>query len=182
MDADDQRYQQMIEKAAQLGYEYENNYFGCSQATLAALMETFGMGGRDLLRASTVFAGGVVRRGNVCGALSGGLMMIGFLTGRDDLEMMEQYKRGMGFADKLCKKFEEEFGTLICREIQKIKFGKSFDLQNEQDREELHEIMKSNPDACQSVTRDASRWTAEIVVEILKQGTPIVKMLALGNK
>ena len=182
MDAHDQDYQQMIEKAAQLGYQYEIDYFGCSQSTLAALMEAFGMGGRDILRASTAFAGGVARRGNVCGALSGGLIMIGFLTGRDDLEMLEQYQRGMGFADKLCKRFEEEYGTLICKEIQKIKLGRTFDLQKEQEREALHTIMASNPEACQAVTRDASRWTAEIVVEILKQGTPLARMLAQGNK
>ena len=182
MDANDQSYQQMIEKAAQLGYQYEMDYFGCSQSTLAALLEAFGIEGRDLLRASTAFAGGVARRGNACGALAGGLIMIGFLTGRDDLEMLDQYIRGMGFADKLCKKFEEKYGTLLCKEIQKKKLGRTFDLQKEQEREDLHAIMASNPDACQAVTRDAARWTAEIVVEILKQGPPLARMLAQGNK
>ena len=51
---------------------------------------------RDLL-SWRINAGGVARRGHVCGALTGGLMMIGFLTGRDDLEMFAQYKTDLRF-------------------------------------------------------------------------------------
>ena len=92
MNLENQQYKQRIDKAAQLAHEYELKYFGCSQTTLAGLIEAFGIGGQDLLRASTCLAGGMARRGHVCGALSGGLMMIGFLTGRDDLEMFPQYQ------------------------------------------------------------------------------------------
>jgi hypothetical protein len=88
------RWDGIVEKAANLAYDYEVKYFGCSQTTLAGLIEAFGIGGPDLLRASTCLAGGTARRGHVCGALTGGLIMIGYLTGRDDLEMFSQYQRG----------------------------------------------------------------------------------------
>ena len=97
MNLKDRQYEQLIERSAQLAYQYEIEYFGCSQTTLAGLIEAFGIGGPDLLRASTCLAGGVARRGHVCGALTGGLMMIGFLTGRDDLEMFAQYKTDLRF-------------------------------------------------------------------------------------
>ncbi len=100
------QFQGAVEKAAQMASRYEMEFFGCSQTTLAALMEVFGVFEPAVLRAATALSGGVARRGNVCGALSGGLLMIGLLTGRDDLEMAAQYQRGMQFADKLCKKFE----------------------------------------------------------------------------
>jgi C_GCAxxG_C_C family probable redox protein len=178
MESEKRGYEKMIEKAAELGRKYEAQYFGCSQGALAAVMEAFGLGGPDLLRASNPFAGGVVRRGNVCGALSGGLMMIGYLTGRDDLQMPDQYQRGMGYADRLCRMFEGKYGSLICREIQQKKFGRTFDLQKEEDREALHEILEKDPDACQAVTADAARMTAELVAEILREGPPFARMLA----
>lgn len=171
-------YQKAIEKTAELAYHYEMKYFGCSQTVLCALMETFGVGSPDVLRAATTFAGGVARRGNACGSLSGGLIMIGLLTGRDDLEMLDQYQRGMNFADRLCKKFEAAYGSIVCKDIQKIKFGRSFDLLKAEEREQLHSAMQSNPDGCQAVTRDAAKWTAEIVAEIFQEGPPLARMLA----
>lgn len=181
MRSKDQTYQEIIEKAAELGYRYETNYHGCSQAVVAALQDAFGIGGPDILRASTAFAGGVVRRGIVCGALTGGLMMIGFLAGRDDLEMGDQYQRGMGFADELYRKFEEELGTTSCPNIQQEKFGKTFDLLTQEGRDAIHEAMAQNPEGCQAVTREAARLAAEVMVEILTQGPPLAKMLARGK-
>lgn len=178
MEIDNQKYRQAVEKAAQLAYRYESKYYACSQTVLAALMETFGIGDINVLRAATTFAGGVARRGTACGSLSGGLIMLGYLTGRDDLEMIEQYQRGMEFADKLCLKFEENYGTVICKEIQKSKFGRSFDLLRLEERKELHAAMKANPEGCQAVARDAARWTAEIMVEIFLEGPPLARMLA----
>jgi C_GCAxxG_C_C family probable redox protein len=96
----DANFEQIIEKATRLGYENELNYFGCSQAVVSALIETFGVGNADVLRASTAMAGGIARRGTVCGALVGGLMFIGVLVGRDDMEILEQYERGQQYGDK----------------------------------------------------------------------------------
>jgi C_GCAxxG_C_C family probable redox protein len=178
MSIENQQYRQLIDKAAQLAYEYETKYFGCSQTVLAALMETFGVRGQDVLRASTCLAGGVARRGHVCGALTGGLMMIGLLTGRDDLEMFPQYQRAMDYGNILYQKFEDEFGTVRCPEIQKLKFGRKFDLQDPQEREALHKKMAEIGDGCQSVTSAGARLAAEVICEILEQGIPLATMLA----
>ena len=178
MNFKDRQYEKLIERSAQLAYQYEIKYFGCCQTTLAGLIEAFGIGGPDLLRASTCLAGGVARRGHVCGALTGGLMMIGFLTGRDDLEMFAQYQRAMDYADLLYSKFQDEFGTVNCSEIQKMKFGRTFDLQSQEEREELHKIVAESQDGCQSVTSAGARMAAEVMSEIFEQGLPLVSMLA----
>lgn len=172
------QYKQIIEKAGHLAYQYELKYFGCSQTTVAGLIEAFGIGGPDLLRASTCLAGGVARRGHICGALTGGLMMIGFLTGRDDLEMFPQYQRAMDYANIFYHKFQEEFGTVSCSEIQKLKFGRTFDLQDPDEREKLHRRMAEIEDGCQSVTSAGARIAAEVIIEILEQGLPLPGMLA----
>ena len=170
-------YREIVERAAQLGREYEQKYFGCSQSVAAAVMEAFQIGSADILRATTAFAGGMVRRGEVCGSLSGGIIVIGYLTGRDDLECHDQYQRGMRYADLLVEKFTEKYGTINCKEIQKQKFGRTFDLRKQEEREILHELMAKNPDGCQAVTGEGARLTAEVMATIFKDGPPLSKML-----
>jgi len=177
----EEEYRSIIERAAQLGRDYELKYFGCSQTTLAGLIEAFGMGGPDLLRASTCLAGGVARRSHICGALTGGLMMIGYLVGRDDLEMFPQYQRAMEYGNIFYERFHNEFGTVSCAEIQRLKLGRAFDLQNPEEREELHRRLAEVEEGCQSVTSAGARIAAEVIVEILKKGVPLARMLA-GRK
>ncbi len=105
-------------------------------------------------------------------------MLIGYLTGRDDLEMFPQYQRAMDYGNMFYRKFQEAFGTVSCSEIQKLKFGRTFDLQNPGEREELHKRMAETGDGCQSVTSAGARIAAEIIVQILKQGIPLAIMLA----
>ena len=177
----DERYDGAIEKAAELAFMYEETYHGCSQTTLAALIEAFGVGGPDLLRASTCLAGGVALHGNVCGVLTGGLMMIGYLAGRDDLQMFNQYQRAMDSGKILYERFEEKFGTVHCPEIHKLKFGRPFNLLDQKERDELHGKLAETDDGCQAVARDGARMTAELIVDLLKQGPPLARML-VGRK
>lgn len=173
----DDRYDEAIEKAAELAFIYERTYYGCSQTTLAALIEAFGVGGPDLLRASTCLAGGVALHGNVCGVLTAGLMMIGYLEGRDDLQMFAQYQRAMDRGKILYQRFEERFGTVQCPEIHKLKLGRAFNLLRQEERDELHRRMAETDDACQAVARDGARMAAELVADLLKEGPPFARML-----
>ena len=176
----DQGYEKMVEKATKLGYQNEMDYWGCSQAVVSALIEAFGIGGPDMLRISTVFAGGLARRGKTCGALTGGLIMIGFLAGRDDLEIWGQYERGMDYANKLYQNFEKAVGTTTCAEIQKLRFGKSFDLLNEDELKSFLEAGAHAENGCPEVTREGARLAAEIMVEILQE-RPLARILASGK-
>jgi hypothetical protein len=119
----------------------------------------------------------VALHGNVCGVLTAGLMMIGYLVGRDDLQMFEQYQRAMDRGKILYQRFEEKFGTVQCQEIHKLKFGKSFNLLNQNERDELHRRMTETDDGCQAVARDGARMAAELIVDLLQQGPPLARML-----
>jgi C_GCAxxG_C_C family probable redox protein len=172
------RFEGIIERSSQLACEYEMKYFGCSQTVAAGLMEAFGIVSPDLLRSVTCMAGGIARRGQVCGVLTGGLAVIGYLTGRDDLEMLPQYQRAMDYGNKLYQTFLEKFGTVSCSEIQRLKFGRSFDLLEPKEREALHKKMQETGEGCQSVARDGARMAAEVVVEIIKSGPPSARWLS----
>jgi C_GCAxxG_C_C family probable redox protein len=176
----DQRYEKMVEEATKLGYRNEMEYWGCSQAVVSALIESFGIGGPDMLRISTVFAGGLARRGKTCGALTGGLIVIGFLAGRDDLEIWDQYERGMDYAGKLYQRFEKSFGTTACAEIQVARFGKSFDLLTEEGKQNFYDAGAHSQNGCPEITQEGARLAAEIVVEILQE-RPLARILASGK-
>jgi C_GCAxxG_C_C family probable redox protein len=171
-------FDNIVERASRLAREYELKYFGCSQTVAAGLMEAFGIVCPDLLRSVTCLAGGIARRGQVCGVLTGGLAVIGYLTGRDDLEMLPQYQRAMDYGNKLYQKFLEAFGTVSCSEIQSLKFGRSFDLLNPKEREALHKRMEETGEGCQSVAGDGARLAAEVLVEIIKSGPPLARLLS----
>lgn len=53
--------------------------------------------------------------GRLCGVVSGALMCLGILIGRDSAE--EKVGSVYKASSQLAKKFEEKFGTLACREL-----------------------------------------------------------------
>jgi len=168
---------EILKRVAEEACLNEKRYHLCSQGTLAALMRSFGIHNPDLLRASTAFAGGGVRRGHMCGALSGALLFIGLLAGRDDLEMREQAVRGLGYCDKVYRSFEEKFGTVLCRQIQKTLYGREYELTRQEERDEMHALMERMEFACPQVCGEAARMAALTVFEILEAGHPVANSL-----
>jgi C_GCAxxG_C_C family probable redox protein len=68
--------------------------------------------------ASSPFAAGLALTGNNCGALIGGLMVLGLVYGRKDVtEGMEGILAGIRPMRKLVRYFQETYHTLNCREI-----------------------------------------------------------------
>ena len=53
------------------------NGYSCSQAVVSAYAEQFGLDHDTALRIAGGFGGGMGRRGEVCGALTGAFMVIG---------------------------------------------------------------------------------------------------------
>lgn len=72
-----------LAKVQEKAFEYEKNYYGCSQCVLLAVQEAFGLESEETFKAATGFAGGIGFRGSVCGALTGGIIPIGLKYGRN---------------------------------------------------------------------------------------------------
>lgn len=90
--------------------------FNCSQAVFAAFSEEFGMSEEQALKVSLCFSGGM-RKGEVCGAVSGALMVLGMKyseSGKDAAEVKAiAYQKASEFMDK----FKNVNGSCICKEI-----------------------------------------------------------------
>jgi C_GCAxxG_C_C family probable redox protein len=69
------------------------------------------------LMIATPFGGGIGRSGDICGALVGGIMAVGALKGRTTPEQdrLACYEA----ANRLYKRFSDEFGSTCCRVLNK---------------------------------------------------------------
>ena len=103
------------ELAAQLFVEGYN----CAQAVAMAYSDLMGLDRETVAKLSSSFGGGFGRLREVCGAVSGMVMVAGMLYGyssnEDDAAKMGHYK----LVQELAGQFREENGSIICREILK---------------------------------------------------------------
>ena len=92
----------------------------CAQAVILAFNDLTGLDDKTAARLSAPFGGGIGRMREVCGSVSGMMMVLGILYGyddtvKDDVQKREHYKA----VQELAGKFREEVGSIICREILK---------------------------------------------------------------
>ena len=100
------------EKASEL---FANN-FNCSQAALTAFAPDFGLDEKLALMLGTQFGGGA-RNGEMCGAVSGALMVLGLKYGHFESENNEQKSRAYAIATEFTKRFRELNGSIVCRDL-----------------------------------------------------------------
>ena len=91
--------------------------YNCAQAVAGAFCEELGIELNTMLRMSAPFGGGFGRQREVCGAVSGMLMMAGLLWGYDIPEEGEQRGECYAMTRELCDEFKKTNGSIICREI-----------------------------------------------------------------
>ena len=148
----------MLDQRVNMTMEKSHN---CAQSTFFALSEQFGLGGNDVLKALTPLPG-VAERGETCGAITGALMAMGLIYGRDRLDDWEKYRSSLIPTNKFCDRFEKELGSTLCCKIQEHAFGKSFNLM---DPEELKEFQRAGATTkCSAVVRKATHIAAEIIL------------------
>lgn len=159
-------YANLKKEIAEVAYNNERVYHGCTQCVLRALQDHLGLGNRESFKAATALGGGVARMGETCGALIGGIMAISLAFGREELEdslSSPSYARALELGKELCQRFREEIGNTKCRDIQKSLFGRSFNLWEPQEREEF--IKAGGYEKCPNVVRAAAELTAEVILE-----------------
>ena len=144
---------EIIQRAYELGYEYEKEHGGCARCTVAALQDAVPFVAVDvgLFRGSTCLDGGATPTGTQnCGGFTGAGMVIGHLCGstRD-----ETFKGSAKLAHELLHKvyhrFKDEYGTVLCGDVKKGAEGD-----------------------CPEVVGRAAKWVAEVLLEEFTDYTP----------
>jgi len=92
----------------------------CAQAVLVAFGDVTGLEPDFAAKLSCSFGGGMGRMREVCGAVSGMLMVAGLLYGYTDPGENDAAKKAhYELVQQLSARFREEAGSIICREILK---------------------------------------------------------------
>ncbi len=99
------------------GENYFKQGFNCAQAVALAFADKIGLDEESIAKLISPFGGGFGRMREVCGAVSGMLVVLGFVEGNgmngDDEKKLELYQKVQG----LMKEFEKRNGSYICREL-----------------------------------------------------------------
>jgi len=170
--------EEVLDRVEMRAAAYQYEYRGCSQCVLLALQQEFNLpGGSAALKAATFFVAGTARMGNMCGALVGTMLALGLVAGREriedplygeEIDETSGQPRRVEFARTSFRRFVQEFGSWICRDIQISQLGRSFDLHDPKDHEEFQKA--GGEERCSWVVGKAARLAAEIILEMKAEG------------
>lgn len=91
--------------------------YNCSQSVVLAFEDLYKIDRETALRISSSFGGGMGRLREVCGGVSGMLMVAGLLYGYDEPKDYEGKSEHYARVQELAKAYEAENGSIVCREL-----------------------------------------------------------------
>lgn len=101
-----------IEKAIDL----LNNGCNCCQATLLSLCNDLGLESETALKISCGFGGGMTQ-GEVCGTVSGAIILLGIKNGNGSIDDQESKDKTKELVKEFCSRFKQKNGSIICKEL-----------------------------------------------------------------
>ena len=93
--------------------------YSCAQAVAVAFSDVTGLEVEFSARMASSFGGGMGRMREVCGAVSGMLMVAGLLYGYDTFDDDVAKKAHYTLVQELAGQFRDQVGSIVCREILK---------------------------------------------------------------
>lgn len=157
--------QQILDRVQRHAEEY--NWFArnCAKSTALALLEEFGLGNLEIVKALSPFPG-FGGTGWMCGGVTGSLIALGLYFGSDDLENYEAVGATIAAARKFMSRFQAEAGAVVCPKLQETIFGRYMDPaaspENMQAFAEAQGFEK-----CSLLPGIGARLAAEIIIESL---------------
>lgn len=97
------------------------NGCNCSQAVFCAFEDLIGLDHDTALKISSGFGGGMGRLREVCGAVSGMIMAASAIYGYSDVSDPTLKSNHYRLVQRLCKRFSDNAGSIICRELLGLK-------------------------------------------------------------
>lgn len=97
--------------------EFFMSGYNCAQSVTMAFADLIGMDEKGAARLASPFGGGMGRLREVCGAVSGMLIVFGILYGYDQAGDDDIKHAVYDQAQQLALSFKDRIGTIICREI-----------------------------------------------------------------
>ena len=96
--------------------DYYSRNFNCSQAIFTTYAKELGIEEETALKIATQFGGGA-RKGELCGAVSGALMVLGLKYGHCHGDDVAEKIRAYEIATEYMNRFIKKYKTVVCREL-----------------------------------------------------------------
>lgn len=108
-----------IDRAKELALAEFAKGFNCAESVLLGIVEALEMDVPVVPRIATGFGAGAAANGEICGALTGAIMALGLLYGRDE---PDQEKKNALYekVNIIVDSFKEEFGAVRCIELTEV--------------------------------------------------------------
>ena len=163
--------QQILDRVQLRGEEYNFVAGNCARSSALAVMEEFGFGSMEVIKALSPFPG-FGSTGWMCGGVSGGLVALGLFFGSEDLQDLGAMRTSIMAAKQFMARFEAEVSAVTCRKIQEdVVFGRYMDPgaspEHMKEFELAHGFQK-----CSLLPGIGARIAAEIIIDSLIKTAP----------
>ena len=166
----------IIKKAYELAVQYEAKYKGCAQCTYLAIIDALRWGGLELIPRDMeerffsgvcLFTGGVsMAVDGTCGAVTSSVLAIGLALGirREGQDDAALRKGCAVIRDTILDRYYREYNSMLCKDVQRKFFGKSWDLSNDDASKEFLQVSQG------CVIMQTAMWATEIILDEYEKG------------
>ena len=144
---------------AEKAVDYYRHNFNCTQGVFTTYAVEHGIDEKLALRLSTNFGGGA-RKGEMCGAVSGALLVLGLLYGHSESDDLETKAKAYAMSEEYMNRFIRKNGSVVCRELLGYDLSKP---------EEKAVIMEKN--LFRTLCPEMIRSAVEILDELLEENS-----------
>jgi C_GCAxxG_C_C family probable redox protein len=157
----------ILERVQRRAEEYNFMARNCARGTALAVMEEFGLGNMEVVRALSPFPG-FGGMGWMCGGVTGGLIALGLYFGSDDVMDYEATGGAIMAARSFMPRFEAEAGSVLCPKLQEeVVFGRYMDPAASEENMEAFALAKGF-EKCGLLPGIGARIASEIIIQSLE--------------
>lgn len=89
----------------------------CAEAVVSTFAARYGVSPETAIRVACGLGGGMGRTGNVCGAISGAVLVLGLAYGRSGTGDVEAKELTYAKVQELLRETETRLGSILCRDL-----------------------------------------------------------------
>jgi C_GCAxxG_C_C family probable redox protein len=123
--------------------------FTCSSAVFSAFSEELGLDGETAKKIACGFGAGISRTGNICGAVSGAIMVIGLKYGKAEQGDNAATEKTRALTRQFIREFTQKNGSVNCTEL----LGYNLSNQGEYEAAAGAKVFRTK---CPALVRDAA--------------------------
>lgn len=106
-----------LEERVAKAVELFKNGYNCSQAVVSAFADLYGFSNSQAMMISSGFGAGIAKTRQMCGAVSGTVMLCGMEQGNDEPGNKKRAAECFGLVKEVLDEFKEKNGSTTCADL-----------------------------------------------------------------